>query len=210
MITLKKSFELQNYLKKLLFDAMEVLLQRENITTTTQEHLRHKVYDNAEDETVVIPKLEDYPFTPMELVDFACYVQQDMEKLTLAINKAKQSGSVYFDGLIANNNHKRSLMRCLSNMANIKGTEKITTGYSNKFNEEGNQVKYAYDIKEVTKIDFDRNAVKAIVSRLMKELDETSTTIDIMQLETKVDFDTIFEIGDNLEDAVMKYKDKTK
>jgi hypothetical protein len=90
-------------------------------------------------------------------------------------------------------------------MTTIKPSECIITGTSTKFNEEGNQVKYTYDIKEVTTIDFDRNAVKAIVSRLRQEVDSTSTQIDLMQLNTMVDFETIYEIGDSLEDAVSKY-----
>lgn len=128
-----------------------------------------------------------------------------MEQLTTAINNAKHSNDNDFDSLISINNRKRTLLNRLSTMANIKPSENITTGTSTKFNKEGNQVKYTYDIKEVTTIDFDRDVVKAIVSRLRKEVDTTSTEIDLMQLNTMVDFDTVYEIGDSLEDAVLKY-----
>ena len=111
-----------------------------------------------------------------------------------------------FDGMITINNRKRELLQRLLNMANIKPKENILSGRSVKFNEEGNQVTYCYDIKEVTTSDFDRNKVKAIASKLRKELDETSTTIDVMQLETMVDFESKFEIGDSLEDCVAKLK----
>lgn len=77
-----------------------------------------------------------------------------------------------------------------------------------KFNGEGNQTTYTYDIKEITTIDFDRNKVKAIASRLRRELDETSTEIDKMMLETSVYYVSIFEIGDDLEEAVTKYLDE--
>ena len=112
--------------------------------------------------------------------------------------------------MIAINNQKRKLLNHLTAMANIKAKECITQGRGVKFNGEGNQVTYLYDIKEVTTIDFDRNKVKAIVNRLRKELDETSTEIDLMQLNTQVDFDHIFDIGDSLEDAVEKWKDYNK
>lgn len=205
MITLKKSFELQNYLKQLFDNAITVLAYTDNVTTTKQEHLRKKAYDGAENEEIVKPKRNDYQFTVIELVDFACDIQKNMEQLTTAINNAKHSNDNDFDSLISINNRKRTLLNRLSTMANIKPSENITTGTSTKFNEEGNQVKYTYDIKEVTTIDFDRDVVKAIVSRLRKEVDTTSTEIDLMQLNTMVDFDTVYEIGDSLEDAVLKY-----
>lgn len=205
MITLKKSFELQNYLKQLFDSAITVLTYTDNVTTTKQQHMRKKAYDGAEDEEIVKPKKNDYQFSIMELVDFACDIQKEMEQLTTAINKAKHSADNDFDSLIAINNRKRTLLGRFSIMANIKASENITTGTSTKFNEAGDQVRYNYDIKEVTTIDFDRDAVKAIVSRLRKEVDSTSTEIDLMQLNTMVEFDTVYEIGESLEDAVLKY-----
>lgn len=205
MITLKKSFELQNYLKQLFDSAISILTYTDNVTTTKQQHMRNKVYYGAEDEEIVKPKKNDYQFSIMELVDFVCDIQKEMEQLTTAINKAKHSADNDFDSLIAINNRKRALLGRLSVMANIKASENIITGTSTKFNEAGDQVRYNYDIKEVTTIDFDRDAVKAIVSRLRKEVDSTSTEIDLMQLNTMIEFDTVYEIGESLEDAVLKY-----
>lgn len=206
MITLKKSFELQNYLKSLFDEALSILSYSDNVTVSTQEHMRKKVYSEAEDETVIKPKYTDCDFSINDLIDFVCIVQTEMENLTTAINHAKHHDKKDFDGMITINNRKRELLRLLLNMANIKPKENILSGRSVKFNEEGNQVTYSYDIKEVTTIDFDRNKVKAIASKLRKELDETSTTIDVMQLETMVDFESKFEIGDSLEDCVAKLK----
>ena len=121
-------------------------------------------------------------------------------------NKAKTANGQDFDGMIAVNNRKRMLLNRLVTMANVKASETITTGKATKFNGEGNQTVYCYDIKEVTTIDFDRNKVKAIANRLRKELDDTSTKIDVMQLETMVEYETELDIGDNLEDAIEKWK----
>lgn len=207
MITLKKSFELQNYLKNLLGSAL-ISLNNDNVITVTQEHMRKKVYANGEDETVKIPKRSDFTYDVMQLVDFALDVQEQINKLTIAINKAKHSSDKDFDAMIAINNSKRTLLNRLVVMASIKPSEEIRNGKAYKFNEEGNQVSYSYDIKEVTTIDFDRNAIKAIISRLRSELDDYSNSIDEMQLNTMVDFSTIYEIGDSLEDAVAKFSEK--
>lgn len=206
MITLKKSFELQNYLKSLFDKALSILSCSDNVTVSTQEHMRKKVYSEAEDETVTKPKRINYDFSVNELINFVCVVQAEIENLTVAINKAKHQGEKDFDGMITINNRKRELLHTMLDMATIKSKENILSGQSVKFNEEGNQVTYSYDIKEVTTIDFDRDKVKAIANRLRRELDETSTIIDIMQLETLVDFESKFEIGDSIEDCVAKLK----
>lgn len=205
MITLKKSFEMQNYLKGLLEKALTSLAYNDNITKTTQEHLRQKAYTGGENETIEKPKRPDFTFNVMDIVDFACDIQKQIELLTVEINKAKHSLGKDYDGMIAINNQKRTLLNRLNAMSGIKPSESIKTGQAWKFNEEGNQVSYSYDIKEVVTIDFNRNVIKAIISRLRKELDDNSTAIDIMQLETLVDFETIYEVGDSLEDAVQKF-----
>lgn len=206
MITLKKSFEVQNYLKKLSDEIIVILGYPANITVITQEHMRKKAFAEAEDEIIVKPKTTDCASDVGELIDFACYLQDESEKLTIAINKAKTANGQDFDGMIAVNNRKRMLLNRLVTMANVKASETITTGKATKFNGEGNQTVYCYDIKEVTTIDFDRNKVKAIANRLRKELDDTSTKIDVMQLETMVEYETELDIGDNLEDAIEKWK----
>lgn len=206
MITLKKSFELHNYLKSLFDEGLSILSCSDNITVSKQEHMRNKVYSEAEDEITIKAKKVDYDFSINDLINFVCVVQTEMETLTTAINKAKHYNEKDFDGMITINNRKRELLHRLLNMASVKPKENILQGYSVKFNEEGNQVTYCYDIKEVTTIDFDRNKVKAIASKLRKELDETSTNIDMMQLETMVDFKSKFEIGDSIEDCIAKLK----
>lgn len=210
MITLKKSFELQNYMKGLLNSALLALAFADNITITKQEHMRKKSYENGEDEIIIKPKRPDFSYEVMELVDFTCHIQNTMDELTAAINDAKHSGLKDYDGMISINNRKHTLLNRLNTMAAIKPSEVIKSGQGWKFNGEGNQVSYSYDIKETTTIDFDRNVVKAIISRLRKEVDKTSAEIDLMQLETMVDFNTIYEIGDSLEDAVEKYKERNK
>ena len=207
MITLKKSFELQNYLKTLFDTALMVLSYDDNVTEVKQEHMRKKVLSDAEDEIVIKPKRNEYEFDTNTLINFACYIQDEMASLTAAINNAKCASEQDLDGMIATNNQKRKLLRRMVSMASIKSNETMTKGTGVKFHGEGNPPTYSYDIKEITTIDFDRNKVKAIASRLRKELDSDSTAIDKMMLDINVYYESIFEIGDDLEEAVSKYMD---
>lgn len=206
MITLKKSFEMQNYLSDLLNSALSVLGYNDNITTTKQKHLRNKSYSEAVDEEIVVKKTEELQYTINDLMKFIDVLVNEMDKLTFAINKAKSYNGQFFDGLISMNNKKRSILRRYEMMAKLKPTETVIKGTGEKFNEAGEQVTYRYDIEQVTTIDYDRNEVKKKVSKLRKELDETSDTIDEMQLQSMVDYDPIFEVGETLEDVIASYK----
>ncbi len=206
MITLKKSFELQNYLSQLLNGALSVLSYNDNITTTKQKHLRKKSYSEAQDEEIIIKKSQELPYTINDLVRFIDVIVEEMDKLTTAINDAKFYHGKYFDAMIAMNNKKRNILRRYEMMASLKPTESVIKGSAEKFNEAGEQVSYRYDIEQVTTIDYDRNEIKKKVSKLRKELEETSEAIDVMQLQSMVDYDPIFEIGESLEDAIEKYR----
>lgn len=210
MITLKKSFEVQNYLRGLSNEVLSILSYPSNVTKVTQEHKRKKAYAEAEDEIIIKPKTTELSVDTNCLVNFALYLQGEIEKLTIAINKAKAGNDCDFDSMISINNCRRNLLNRLISMSNIKASETTTIGRANKFNGEGNQVSYNYDIKEITTIDFDRNRVRSIINRLRKEADEMSTKIDLMQLEAKVDFELALDIGDNLEDAIEKWKEINK
>lgn len=206
MISLKKSFELQNYLRSIFGYATDVLTNNKMITTTVQKHYRSKAWSEAQDEETTVPKPTDYTFTINQLVEFVEYLTENITTLTSAINRAK--GDKY-DTLLANNNSKRRMLTCMLNMTGVKPTKTVTTGHSTRFNNDGNQVQYAYDIEEVKTIDFNRDVVKAIITRLRRELDESSQEIDNMALNTMVDYDNVFEIGENLEDAVARWIELT-
>lgn len=208
MITLKKSFELQNYMSQLLNSALSILSRDDFITTTKQNHLRNKAYSEAENEEVVVKRLIELPFSVNELVDFVDLLVGEIEKLTIAINDGKHYLGDHFDAMIAINGKKRNILRRYEVMASMKPSESIVKGTAEKFNEAGEQVPYRYDIEQVTTIDFDRNEIKKKVSRLRKEIEKTSDDIDAFQLRNIVDYEPIFEIGESLEDAIENRLEK--
>lgn len=202
MITLKKSFEVQNYLSKLLAEALEILSYSDNITTTKQTHLRNKSYSEAQDEEITVKKSNELPFTIDNLVTFIDLLIAEIDKLTIAINDAKNYKGQYLDAMIAMNNKRRNVLHVYERMAKLKQTERVVKGTAEKFNEAGEQVTYKYDINETTSIDYDRDRIKSRVSSLRRQLDRVSTAIDEMQLSSMVVYDPIFEVGESLEDAV--------
>lgn len=207
-MVLKEAFRYQNYLGSLINNASLYLCDVDNVTKKKQEHLRSKVNSEANDETIDISKKSDLECTPNQVIDFMINVLAEKEKLTNAIDDAKNKASINIDSSVAINKQKQNVVAILSRIANLKANEKITKGAGYKFNQEGNQTVYYYDVKEVTTIDFDRNKVKAIIKKLRKETDETSSLIDKLQIEIDVDYNPIYDVNDSFEDSLQTFLNK--
>ena len=91
-------------------------------------------------------------------------------------------------------------MGVLKDLAKRKSFEKIVEGSGYKFNSEGNQVAYVYDVKKITTIDFDRNKVKKLIKNLSEQCDKVSNDIDRSFVNTKVEFEPRWSFTDTIED----------
>ena len=205
MLTLKKSFEYQNYLNRMMSSVEGYLVQEVNTTTTVQTHMRSKANADASDEEVILPKYNPSDYTVNQMVDFLMSLFTEKETLTKAIDVAKASAEINLDSSVSLNKHRQSIMNILNSMAKIKPSESMSSGYGYKFDVNGAQVRYLYDIKSVKTIDFDRDMVKGLVKRLNRESDAVSEKLDLIQIQTTVDFEPQFELTDSIEDAMAKY-----
>lgn len=201
-MNLKESYRYANYLDKLLETAYLYLRNKGFITNTQQEHMRKKANFDAVDETVVVQKPYDVEFTPMDVVDFAVRVLAEKEHLVAAIADAKSQTVINIDNAVAMNKKKQSFVNVLNNMANMKSNEKTVSGSAFKFNADGNQVKYFYDVKETTTIDFDRNNIRNLIKKYLRETDDISTKLDSIEINTRVNHDCLFDINDSFEDLL--------
>lgn len=202
-MNLKESYRYANYLDNLLDTAYTYLRDRRFITTTKQEHLRSKANSEAENEIIEVQKPYDVDFTPNNIVDFVVKVIDEKEKLSSVIAKAKVETEINIDNAIAMNKKKQSFISVLKGMANIKASEKQTSGSDYKFNAEGNQVKYFYNITETTTIDYDRNSVRALAKKFLKETDEISAKLDAIEINTVLNFEPTFDINSTFEEVVL-------
>ena len=75
------------------------------------------------------------------------------------------------------------------------------------FNKEGNQVSYRYDIKYITTIDFDRNYAKSTSKALSSKMDEVSSDIDALKINTTVDFEPMFDPNESIEEILESLKE---
>lgn len=202
-MNLKESYRYANYLDNLLSTAYSYLSNKGFITTTKQNHLRSKANSDAQDEVIDVQKPYDVEFTPMNVVDFAVKVIDEKERLANAIAFAKANTEINIDNAIAMNKKKQGFVSVLNGMADIKATEKQKNGSDYKFNAEGNQVAYYYTIVETTGIDFDRNDIRALAKKYLKETDEISAKLDTIEINTILDFESKYDINSTFEELVL-------
>ena len=202
-MNLKESYRYANYLDNLLSTAYSYLRNKGFITTTKQNHLRSKANSDAQDEVIDVQKPYDVEFTPNNVVDFVVKIIDEKEGLSNAIAVAKANTEINIDNAIAMNKKKQGFVSVLNGMADIKATEKQKNGSDYKFNAEGNQVAYYYTVVETTGIDFDRNDIRALAKKYLKETDEISAKLDTIEINTILDFEPKYDINSTFEELVL-------
>lgn len=202
---LKEAFRYQNFLGRLIERSASYLSTRNYVTKTTQEHLRKKANPEAEDEMVDVVVDRPYECTNNQLVSFLEHLMAEKEKLTAAISVAKRACKIDIDAELANNRIRQRVASIFSEMGKVRAAENVIRGTGYKFNGEGNQVPYSYDVKQVTQIDFDRNKVKRVSRVLTSKADEVSTDIDKLMVELVVEYDPEYSINDSFEDVVEQF-----
>lgn len=201
-MNLKESYRYANYLDNLLSTAYSYLRNKGFITTTKQNHLRSKANSDAQDELIDVQKPYDVEFTPNSVLDFIVKVIDEKEGLSNAIAFAKANTEINIDNAIAMNKKKQGFVSVLNGMVAIKATEKQTTGRDYKFDVNGEQKPYTYNVTEITSIDFDRDSVKGLIKKYNKVCDEVSAKLDEIEIITVVKFNPQFDINDTFEDLV--------
>ena len=202
-MNLKESYRYANYLDDLLNKASSYLRNDKFVTTTKQEHLRSKVNSEATDEIIDVQKPYDVEFTPNDVINFAVKVLAEKEKLADAIAVAKANAEINIDTAIALNKKKQYFANTLEALSNIKPRQRTTSGKAYRFNINNEQVPYTYDIEETTTIDFDRNDVRNLVKKYLKETDEISAKLDAIEINTQVVFECSWDVNDSFEDIVV-------
>lgn len=201
-MNLKESYRYANYLDGLLNTAYTYLRNKGFVTTTVEEHLRKQSNPDVENETIEVQKPFDVEFKPNDVIDFAVNVIEEKEKLSNAIAVAKSSTEIDIDNAIAMNKKKQGFVSVLNGIADIKPSETKTTSKGYKFDINGEQKPYIYDVNRKTSIDFDRNDVRNLIKKYLKETDEISAKLDMIEITTQVDFISTWDVNEKFEELV--------
>ena len=201
-MNLKESYRYANYLDGLLSTAYTYLRNKGFVTTTVEEHLRKQSNPDVENETIEVQKPFDVEFKPNQVIDFVVRVLNEKDKLSDAIAEAKSTTEINIDNAISMNKKKQAFVSVLNGIADIKPSEIKTTSKSYKFDINGEQKPYVYDVNRKTSIDFDRTDVRNLIKKYLKETDEISAKLDLIEITTQVDFVPAFDINSKFEELV--------
>ena len=201
-MNLKESYRYANYLDNLLSTAYTYLRNKGFVTTTVEEHLRKQSNPDVENETIEVQKPFDVEFKPNQVIDFVVRVLNEKDKLSDAIAEAKSTTEINIDNAISMNKKKQGFVSVLNGIADIKPSETKTTSKSYKFDINGEQKPYVYDVNRKTSIDFDRTDVRNLIKKYLKETDEISAKLDLIEITTQVDFVPAFDVNSKFEELV--------
>lgn len=198
-MNLKEAFRFQNKLGTLMDEAQGILGREANITKVENTYLRKKVFDGAENETVVDTPPTEFSDKITEVVKFVMHLMEQREKLSKAIHAAKNTLPIDMDSEVGLNAKRQEIARVLKRMADVRNSEVFIngggTGY--RFNQEGNQVTYRCDVKRVTTINFDRKVVRNFAAEMNRRADAVSAELDRCLVNSEVAYEAPFDVNDS-------------
>ena len=199
-MNLKEAFRFQNKLGTLMDEAQGILGREANITKVENTYLRQKVYDGAENETVVDTPPTEFADRITDVVKFMMHLMDQREKLSKAIHAAKNALPIDMDSEVGLNAKRQEIARVLKCMADVRNSEVLIngggTGY--RFNQEGNQVTYRCDVKRVTTINFDRKVVRNFAAEMNRRADAVSAELDRCLVNSEVAYEAPFDVNDSV------------
>ena len=202
-MNLKESFRYQNFLENMLAYVGNSLTDREHSLTITKNHLRKKANAEAEDmmETVDVGEF----FKNDDVLKFMTMLVEERSKLTNAIGKAKASIGFDLDAAIETNKFRQTVANRVKTMLRFTASKRTERGTDYKFNVEGNQTQYYYDIEVEANEAFDRSVAKDTMRKLILEADKVSAEIDSAMINAMVEYDAPFNVNDSFEDVMTDF-----
>ena len=208
-MNLKEAFRYQNKLGALMDEAQSILGRDENITKVENTYLRKKVFDGAENETVIDTPPTEFADRITDIVRFLMALMEQREVLSKAIHAAKNALPIDMDSEVGLNAKRQEIARVLKRMSDVRSSEVVIngggTGY--RFNQEGNQVTYRCDVKRVTTINFDRKSVRMFAAEMNRKADAVSSELDRCLVNAEVSYEAPFDVNDSFAEIFGAFAD---
>lgn len=201
---LKEAFRYQNFLERMFTTATYSLESRENCLKVTEHHYKSKANPEASD---VVKEVEEERFVDNDIVfSFVEDLISERQAVSQAIGIAKAALNWDLDAAVAANKFRQAFSSALGLALSKTPSRKMTTGKDYKFNNDGDQTPYYYDLEIVTEDAYDRDRAKSLMKKYKKKADKVSAEIDEAMVNTQVFFDPKFDVNDTFDDIVEQYE----
>ena len=207
-MNLKESFRYQNFLDDLMTSACTFVRDRDNAFVITKSHHRSKANPDAED---IVETVEfDTRYVPNDdIIKFMQWLVDEREKLTKEISKTKatlmQETGFDIDAAVEANKFRQSANRAVKSMLGHTTTKRTERGQEYKFNAEGNQMPYYYEIEVTATEAYDKEAAKAFMRSVITEADKMSEHIDKAMINSNVQYEPKFDVNETFEDVMAEF-----
>lgn len=202
-MNLKESFRYQNFLDMMMRAASASIQQRDHCLKVTKTHLRSKANPDASDVTETVEG--EVFFANDDVIAFMAWLVKEREKLTTAIGAAKASIGFDIDAAIETNKFRQTVNGSIKNMLRYTPTKRVEQGRDYKFNVEGNQTPYIYEIEVVSEEAYDKTGAKTLMREMISKADEVSAAIDAAMINTKVDYEPVFDVNETFDDVMTDF-----
>ena len=202
-MNLKESFRYQNFLDALISSAKYSIIDPRHSMIVTKSHLRSKANPEAVDE-ILVDEVDD--FHPNDkVVEFLLWAVKEKEVLSRIISDAKTTDEFDLDSSVSSNRQRKEIIKSINSLLSKKEVKTKEYGTDNKFNIEGAQVSYRYEIEVERKENFNRAELKAVVKHLNSICDEVSSKIDEFLINTAIDYTPRFDVNASFDDVMEEF-----
>lgn len=209
-MNLKEAFTYQNFYDRLI-GQVESYFSTNSTYTRTFTHRKNEVNPEAENVVKVEVQQEKLPYSVDTMISFALNVMAEKEAMYAAIRKAKESMSFDMDAAIGMNKLRNRFRAMLElRLYNKKDVERVTEGRDYKFNVNGEQVPYTYEIDEKLTLEYDRKKVKQVMKSLDAASNDASRMVDQLNVNLEVDITPKYTLDMDLEECLERFTTDTE
>ena len=204
-MVLNEAFRYQNYLSSLFLAAEDSITDREHCLKVVKTHFKNKENPDISDPDVEEVVVDDY-FNNDNVLMFMTWLIEERGNLAAAISRAKrkvaEEQGFDIDVAVECNKYKQRAARAVQSMLSAKGSVRKERGTAYRFNSEGTQAPYYYEIEVRSEDAYDREKAKAAQKRFSSTADKVSTQIDAIMVTTEVDYTPCYDVNDSFEEVM--------
>ncbi len=206
-MNLKESFRYQNFLDIMMRTASTSIQQRDHCLKVTKTHLRNKANPDASDVTEVVEG--EVFFANDDVIAFMAWLVEEREKLTTAIGVAKSSVGFDIDAAIETNKFRQSLHSSIRRMMRYAPGKSKSQARGYKFDINGVQQAYIYDVETTTSENYTKDTAKALMRNMITTADDVSAKVDAALINTTVEYKPPYDVNESFEDVLDTFVSNT-
>lgn len=207
-MNLKEAFHYQTFLNSLMEKATLYVGRPGQALRISKLHLKSKANPEAQNFKEIV---EPEGYVPVKAyIAFMDRAIEEKQALTEAISNAKSALDFDMDAAVESNKFRQSANSALKRV--IQGNkpyERIERDSDYKFNAEGNQTSYYYEVEVVAEEMFDKHDVRAVAKNLISKANKLSAKIDSAMVNTIVDYEPVFDVNDSFDDIIAEVAAET-